>query len=99
MSIFDDIGDSIKKAGQAILNGTRDVNGAILNGLGHVIHAEGFTDEQLQQLPQGVTPSESWAGLSEALAEVERHLQALAEDWDNQQHVATALENTSPQRS
>lgn len=99
MSIFDDIGDGLKKAGQAILNGTRDANEAILKGLGRVVHVEGFSDEQLQQLPDGVTPSASWAKLSAALADVERHAQDLADDWDNQKHVAAVLQKTARQQS
>lgn len=97
MSIFDDIGNGFKKVGQAILNGTDKVNGAILNGLGKVVHLEGFSDEELQQLPDGVTPSESWAKLSAALAEAEQHAQALADDWDNQKHVAALLEKETAQ--
>jgi hypothetical protein len=98
VSIFDAIGDGFKKAGQAILNGARDANRAVLNGLGHVVHVEGFSNEQLQQLPDGVTPSESWAKLSAALADAERHAQDLADDWDNQKHVAAVLEKAALQQ-
>lgn len=95
MSIFDSIGDGFKKLGQAVLNGTRDANGAILRGLGKVVHVEGFTDDQLQQLPDGVTPSASWEKLSAALSEAERHALNIADDWENQKHVAEMLEKAA----
>ncbi|NYH77355.1 hypothetical protein FHR84_000669 [Actinopolyspora biskrensis] len=99
MSIFDDIGNGFKKVGEAILNGNARVNGAIVNGLGKVLHVEGFSEDELQQLPDGVTPSESWAKLSAALAEAEQHAQVLAEDWDNQKHVAAVLEKAATQKA
>lgn len=98
MSIFDTIGDNFKKLGEAALKGARDSQIAILNGLGKVVHVEGFSDEELQRLPAGVTPSESWAGLSAALAEAERHALTLANDWDNQKHVAALLEEARQRR-
>ncbi|SDQ17258.1 hypothetical protein [Actinopolyspora saharensis] len=99
MSIFDDIGNGFKKVGEAILNGDAKVNGAIVNGLRKVLHVEGFSEDELQQLPDGVTPSESWTKLSAALAEAEQHAQVLAADWDNQKHVAAILEKSAEQKA
>ena len=46
-------------------------------------------------LPDGVVASEHWQKLATALEEARAHAQALLDDWDQQQHVANALEEAA----
>lgn len=93
MSIFDDIGAGLKK----VLQAGMEAQGKLTHAFGQLTHLEKFTADDLQQLPDGVTPSESWEKLSAALDEMQRHAQALLDDWENQKHVAELMRSKAQQ--